>query len=473
MDSAVSMPRRPAWLALALGLAGVAAATAMLLAHVGFAPTWFYLLVWYPTLLALDGAVALTARRAGSGEAAGGERSAGFALLGRPAYTFSLLAWSTAFWLLFELLNFRLDNWYYVFLPADAAARWAGILLSFATVIPAVLVAEALLANLGIASRTHWRALRLGRRGLRVLRAVGLLMLLLAMVWPRWFFPLVWGFTTLLLEPFVREHAPERSLLADLENGRPGRLIRLLLAGIAVGLLWELYNSGARGRWIYTVPGFEHWKLFEMPVLGFLGFAPFAVDCYVAWQALVVAGLAAPRLPRREPGRGDDGRLGRVARLAFVATAVVLSALVIGGMERYTITSYEPDLAGIPGAPAGTLRAAGYDVFTLAKARPADVARRADAPPDSAARWIEDARLATLRGIGTRQMDRLRVAGVTSVRALADAPADTLEARLASAGDTVPASHVRVWVRAARAAMREGSPPAAESSPSPPFNGSR
>ena len=41
-------------------------------------------------------------------------------------------------------------------------------------------------------------------------------------------------------------------------------------------------SSGTSGRgpkWIYTVPIFGDIKIFEMPVLGYFGFPPFALEC--------------------------------------------------------------------------------------------------------------------------------------------------------------------------------------------------
>src|SRR2546422_11275531 len=51
--------------------------------------------------------------------------------------------------------NFRLEDWYYVFLPANRLGRWVGITVSLATVVPAVLLPERLLERLGV-----WRELR-------------------------------------------------------------------------------------------------------------------------------------------------------------------------------------------------------------------------------------------------------------------------------------------------------------------------
>ncbi|MBP1621033.1 MAG: hypothetical protein H6Q02_1800, partial [Acidobacteria bacterium] len=42
----------------------------------------------------------------------------------------------------------------------------------------------------------------------------------------------------------------------------------------------------AASRWTYTVPFLGQLKLFEMPALGFLGFAPFALAVFALYQFL-------------------------------------------------------------------------------------------------------------------------------------------------------------------------------------------
>src|SRR5256886_13748156 len=121
-------------------------------------PTWFYVLAWYPTLVILDEVVVVL----------GGE-----SLLARPRELAVMLWWSAVIWLLFEAINFRLRDWYYVFLPEGRVERWVGITVSLATVVPAVLLPERVLDRLGV-----WRDLRgprvtLGPRALESARWVG------------------------------------------------------------------------------------------------------------------------------------------------------------------------------------------------------------------------------------------------------------------------------------------------------------
>jgi predicted flap endonuclease-1-like 5' DNA nuclease len=429
------------WLAVGIGVLVVAISTAgMLRGREPFA-SWYYLFAWYGSLLAADGVVAVTGAADGKGR---------FLLLGRPAHLATVLGWSAVIWLFYEAWNFRLQNWYYVFLPNPPVLRWLGTLLSFATVLPAVFLSEAILKGAGIARTTRWRPLRVTSLLLRRLQISGVIMLALVLAFPRYCFPLVWGATTLLVEPLVYRRAPARSLLGDLEHGRPGRLLRLLMGGAAIGLLWEMYNIGARMKWIYTVPGLEDVKLFEMPVLGFFGFPPFAIECFVLWQALVVSGVAVPRtaLPFAASFR---------RRAAAAIGAVSFSAVVLWAMEGTTVSSLGPRLRDLPEVPVTALASAGYDAFALAAAHPAAVATVADAPPAAAKAWIEFARLATLRGIGADNARALNRLGISTVEQLAAADASTVARDLERLhGRDVIDARIRVWIRAAqRAALGE------------------
>jgi hypothetical protein len=452
--------RRPARLPaveIAIGLLALAGTAAVALQGREPFATWFYLFAWYATILVLDGLAAWGGRRP--------------SLVARPAHLATLLGWSAATWLFFELLNLRLQNWYYVFVPADRVARRIGVLLAFATVLPAVFSAEAALERAGFAREPRWPSLRITPRLLAGLRLAGALSLLLPLVLPDVFFPLVWVALTLLLEPGNWRRDPGRSLLGDLERGRPGRLLRLLAGGLLVGLLWELYNAGARGRWIYTVPGFEDWKLFEMPAAGFLGFPPFALECFAVWQALVLAGLAVPLdgEPRAaiptgpEPAhpRRPGWSATRRRRLA-IAGALVLSAIALEGMERRTVASYQPELSGFPGLPVEALSRAGYDVFSLAAADASRLGAVMGVTPAEANVWIDRARLVVLAGIGTESAGRLLAAGVASVGDLAAADPERLSARLgADGGPEVPERRLRLWIqRARRSEGEQGRAPA-------------
>ncbi len=378
-------------------------------------PTWLYVFAWYPTLLILDQLVVLL----------GGE-----SLLARPRALIAMLWWSAVIWFLFEAINVRLQDWYYVFLPANPVERWAGITLSLATVVPAVLLPERVLDRLGAWRQLRWRPLAAGPRELRGASRLGWAALAAALAFPRYLHPLTWGAVWLIAEPLLYRADPERSLFADIARGDWGRIARLMAAGLFAGVLWESFNAASRAKWIYTVPLLEHVKLFEMPPIGFLGFPFFALEVWSLYH------LLAPRTSART-----------------LLASVLFAGLVLAGVDHWTVSSVSPGLADLPGISDGVrarLRDAGWtDVFRLAGAPAAEVAYRARITPDEALAARRAARLSTLRGIGTRHAAALMASGVSSVEALAQADPDSLWRRLhRSARPT--AAEVRVWIRAAQ-----------------------
>jgi hypothetical protein len=427
---------RPAKLAIAAGLAMLVVSTIGMLRTVEPFATWYYQFSWYSVLLAGDGLLALT------GSATG--RKGEFLLLGRKSHLASVLFWSTVGWFFYELLNFRLQNWYYIFLPDDRSIRWVSTAVAFATVFPAVFVAEALLNAFGFARDVGWKPLRVTPTFVTRMRWTGAIVMLLVMIWPRYFFALVWGASMLMIEPTVYRRAPENSLLKDLELGKPGRLLRLLAGGAMIGLLWEMLNIKARAKWIYTVPFFEELKLFEMPVPGFLGFPPFAVECFIIWQALVAAGVAVPRFGPLFPAPNAK-------RLAAALAAAAFCVITLVGMDLLTFTSGKPKLHEIPGAPSAQLQRAGYDVFKLAVTTPELVAADVATDRERANEWVQAARLATLRGIGTENLDLLHQIGVRTVEQLAALPSPELIRKVeAATGEDWVDARLRVWIRGAR-----------------------
>ncbi|MFQ5678126.1 MAG: DUF4332 domain-containing protein [Gemmatimonadota bacterium] len=447
--------------AAAAGL-GLLAGTILAADEVRPFSTWYYAFAWYPVLLLLDAGVAARAGR--------------YPLLGRPAFAVSLWLWSVPVWLLFELLNFRVANWYYVFAPGGLALRRLNAFLAFGTVLPAIFLGHRTLEGLGLFRGARGPRLR-ARRWRGVLPPAGGLFLGLAMWRPLLFFPLVWGGLTLLLEPWNYRRDPGRSLLGDLTRGRYGRLLRLLATGAGIGLLWELFNSFSETRWIYTVPGLETGKLFEMPVLGYLGFPVFALDCFVIYQALVNVGIARPGwgsgrsseregegaaaegIPAERSARPVEGtELRRVRNTAAWSVAALFALTVLAGMDRWTVDSVYPRLRDLPGvegtAVLARLQGAGLgEVRELAASDPADLADRTDLPATEASRLVERAQLALLRGLGTTNAAALVDSGIGSVCALARSAPPVVAGAIRARRSDPRAGHVpriRGWLRAAR-----------------------
>src|SRR2546421_8842335 len=232
------------------------AAVALLHYDIPPVPTWFYVLAWYPTLVILDQVVVLL----------GGE-----SLLARPPELAAMLWWSAVIWLLFEAINFRVQNWYYVFLPPQRVDRWAGIIVSLATVVPAVLLPERLLDRLGVWHDLRARPIQLAPAHLRAAWWVGWALLALVLAFPRYLYPLTWGAVWLVAQPLLYQRARGRSLLGGITPGAWGRIARLITAGLVGGVLWGSFNAVARGRGVYPGPFPEDRKVFGKPPAGVIG----------------------------------------------------------------------------------------------------------------------------------------------------------------------------------------------------------
>lgn len=419
-------------------------ASVMLLRGVDPFVSFFYIFAWYPTIVLLDCAVAA--------------RTGSYYMLDRPRFAASLLGWSAVLWFVFEAVNFRVQNWYYVSLPPALPVRWLGTTVSFATVLPAIFLAEKWLNSRRAFAFDRWPTFRLKDTLLAGVFITGIVFITLSLIWPRLFFPLIWGALTLLLEPLNYRKDPSRSLLGDLAAGRPGRLLRLLVAGLLIGFVWEMYNIEARAKWIYTVPGFENFKLFEMPLLGFFGFPVFALDCFVAYQSLVLARVA---VSEEREARSPGTRPRRALAAAVAAAAFSLVALI--GMDRWNTDSHSPRLDGFwiaePAAREQLAETPYADLFRLASADAEAVAEAAAVPLAEAETWVAAARLVTLRGLGTENARLLWSADIRSVEELGAADPERIGQSIREHSQrprSATPAKVRVWVRAAQ---RASAPP--------------
>ena len=414
-------------------------ATVLMALDVAPFPTWFYVFTWYPTLIVADTIVSTRGTPS---------------LFGSPRKVFSLLGWSAVIWLMFEAINLRIANWYYIFLPASLGSRWLGIVISFGTVVPAVVLSERLLHVLGVGRGWKPHPVIVRPPHLHMATALGLVLLALPMVWPTRFYASVWGAGLLLADPIVYRRRKSDSLIADIESGRWDRIARLLLGGLAIGFWWEMLNYWARGRWVYTVPFLEQIKLFEMPPFGFVGFPVFALSAWSLYHFFCAVQVAVP---------SDGPWQRRPLRVAgAVSIAIVFSLVTLVAMDRRTVSSTVPYLDELPAANEpvlATLREASVlTPFQLSRRDPAVLARQTGLPDSTTSLLVQSAKLATLRGIGTTHLVALHRAGITSICELATAGASALWRAVHGAPQKSfrpTEAEVRVWIRAAERACED------------------
>ena len=195
---------------------------------------------------------------------------------------------SIPLWWLFEVLNARTDNWQYLSAGRFGTVEYAILAsLAFSTVIPAVLEASELMNTFNWARRIRqgWR-FPSARSSAPFLFAAGWLMLAAVLLWPDQCYPLLWGSLYALIDP-VNVWLGRRSILARLERGDWSLLVTLSAGTLLCGFFWELWNIYSMPKWTYRTPGVEFWHIFEMPLLGYLGYIPFGWEVYAFIQLVL------------------------------------------------------------------------------------------------------------------------------------------------------------------------------------------
>lgn len=258
------------------GIAIVLGAEALLFGGNQFVGHWFTPIVWTGYILFID---ALVYKLKGSS----------LLMSDRPEFLIVAVV-SIACWWLFEFYNaprFWNSNlelwWHYHNLEPNLFLRRAGYDWAFATIFPAMFETAELFTVTFFKARPALLTIRFPKPLLIVLSLTGAIGVIVPLVFPsEWFAPMVWLSFILLLDP-INALRGSPSITGDLARGSWRRLWSLLAGGFLCGLLWEFWNYWALSKWTYTVPYFGNIKIFEMPVLGYLGFPPFAVECWVMY----------------------------------------------------------------------------------------------------------------------------------------------------------------------------------------------
>ena len=379
----------------------------------------------------------------------------------RPREFLFLSLWSVPVWLLFELVNLRIQNWYYVMAPWSLSAGMFFLVLAFGTVLPGIFetmeLVVGVIEKLVPGGRIAGPPFTVSLWNVRIQWAIGAVMLALLLAFPRACFSLAWGFAFFLAEPIcywarrTEKNHVGRSLLGQVASGDYTRLAALLVAGFICGGLWEAWNFTARTKWIYSVPFFDELKLGEMPVLGFVGFPAFALECYALINLL---GLLRGGRNWELAASENRERRGMPA-WAMTACAVLLPmALLVCAMAppQQNVASFSEPLdihfgqeLGERGVTALRQRNAleGHQFLRL-KGRPPEIEH---------ALYARMRRIITLsecKGMGIRNALALEALNVTSLGELARANPSDLTRELRKLGLPVRLEEVSIWIREAK-----------------------
>ncbi len=239
--------------------------------HLGLLGEYAFFPQWLGYILTVDALVALRK---------------GHSLLTRAPREFAaLFLFSAPVWWFFEGMNNFVLNWHYLGAESYSAAQIIVVsTVSFSTVVPAIFETAELVStfpfierlrtrrNFAISPRWLWLAMYAG--------AIGFAGIVLA---PHVAFPLTWVWLLLLVDPlnFLRGRA---SLIEQISRGDWRRVVALAIAGAVCGFFWEMWNFYAWPKWYYTVPLIGFVKIFEMPLLGYGGYWPFAWELYALYH---------------------------------------------------------------------------------------------------------------------------------------------------------------------------------------------
>lgn len=207
-------------------------------------------------------------------------------LVNRKLRFIQLLLLSVNFWYIFELYNFLIPGWTYIGLPETRLDTFIMGSLSFSTIMPAIFETTELVQQLHIFSKINLKVkMHLNKFLVAILIVVGIIFLITPFVFvSAWVWAFVWTGFIFLLDPILYIFHDEKSLIMLIKKRKFNTIISLLVAGYICGFLWEFWNYWATSKWIYVFPIFQNIKIFEMPIVGFLGFGPFALELYVMYN---------------------------------------------------------------------------------------------------------------------------------------------------------------------------------------------
>ena len=213
-------------------------------------------------------------------------KRSGHCLLADAPCRFALLFPASAlFWWFFEFLNRFVQNWYYLNAGHFTKIQYIAIAtLSFSTVLPAVMSTIAFLLTFptfqnGMKNLPSLRmaAPRPAASVVLLFSAAGLSMV---GVLPNLLFPLLW-LSPLLIIVSIQILVNEKTLFSSISHGDWRVVLASAMAGLICGFFWELWNVNSLAKWEYAIPYVNCCRLFEMPILGYLGYLPFGLECMV------------------------------------------------------------------------------------------------------------------------------------------------------------------------------------------------
>ena len=201
---------------------------------------------------------------------------------------FFLFSLSIPGWWLFEFINDKAHYWHYT--ERDHFSDLEYFLyasLSFSTVIPAVFSTSELVGTFSIFQKPiTGPQVGKSRASIISMFVLGILMLAGVFLYPEYSAAFLWMSIYFILDP-INHYLGNRTLIQGTARHNWSEVIILWVGCLICGFFWEMWNYHSSPKWYYTVPYVNFWHVFEMPLVGYLGYLPFALELFALYHLLI------------------------------------------------------------------------------------------------------------------------------------------------------------------------------------------
>lgn len=233
---------------------------------------WYFPIIWFGYIFTIDAIIYQLRHKS--------------LISSQPKRFLFLMILSSLFWWAFEFINKVLGNWFYTESSAIIGLSTISLMatISFSTVLPAIFETAELLRTLHLFEHTKLKKKhKITKNFLYSMIIIGIFCLISPMIYPQYFFPLIWLSFFFLLDPINYLHK-QPSITKHLQDRKLSVPLSLGFAGIMCGFLWEFWNYWAIVKWHYNIPYVGFLKIFEMPILGYLAYPFFAFELYAMYH---------------------------------------------------------------------------------------------------------------------------------------------------------------------------------------------
>jgi len=205
----------------------------------------------------------------------------------RPGLLVRLAVASFIFWWFFEYLNRFAQNWYYTGIgELDSWSYFLYASLPFATVLPAVASTFDYVKTFDAigAGLDDFIRLTIPHKISTILPWMVLILSCFSLfgigVWPDIFFFSLWV-APLGIILSIQALSGQKTIFSRLAQGRWRSMYCYVFSALICGFFWEMWNMFSVAKWHYSIPFVEQFRIFEMPLLGYAGYLPFGLECFV------------------------------------------------------------------------------------------------------------------------------------------------------------------------------------------------